>query len=67
MLYGWTKAGVQVLLIWVPILSSESNQQSRSLTLLGGVMVTSSLRNDPTLTLANCCFVPNFAFFTLIF
>ena len=52
MWYGWTNAGVQVLLIWVPILSCESNQQSRSLTLLGGVMVTSSLRNDPTLTLA---------------
>ena len=47
MLYVWTKAGVQVLLIWVPILSCEWNQQSRSLTILAGVMVTSSLRNDP--------------------
>ena len=47
MLYVWTKAGVQVLLIWVPILSCEWKQQSRSLTILAGVMVTSSLRNDP--------------------
>ena len=68
MLYGWTKAGVQVLLIWVPILSCELNQQSRSLTLLAGVIVI-SLRNDPTLTLANYCFVSNFALasFTLTF
>ena len=43
----------------------ESNQQLRSLTLLEGVMVTSSLRNDPTLTLINCCFVPNFALASL--
>ena len=57
------------MFIWVPILSCESNQQSRSFTLVEGVVVTSSLHNDPTLTLPNYCFVSNFALasFTLTF
>ena len=58
MLYKWKSAVLQMLFIWVSILSCPSNQQPGFLTLLVGVMLLSLTCMESMLTLASCCLVP---------
>ena len=58
MLNRWKNAALQHLLMCISILNCVSNQEPRFFTTLDGLMISSPMHNESTLTFASCCLIP---------